>query len=360
MSRLRVALDGRPLQSGPLGGVGRYLAGTIPFLSQHADVSVLLDARRPSPVGLADGRVKPVRLSAPPRVPGLGWLELAVAPWLRHFNGIFHGTFNVLPLCFSGRAVLTLHDLAPQLHPEDFRTSTRAAWRLYVRFSVARARVLTTVSEFSRNQIVEYFKLDPARVLVARDAVAPLFDPVRAAGAAELARTCGIRTPYFVAVGGAPRRGLPLAIEAWRQTRRQFGSDVDLAVTGEPRLTPEPGLVPLGFLDDVAWASLLAGAQGLCYPTRYEGFGLPALEALASGTPVVCSPVASLPEVLGDAACWSSAPSADAMAIVLTRLLADQDWHRQRREAGLAHARAASSWEDAAAVLLQAYERAAA
>jgi glycosyltransferase involved in cell wall biosynthesis len=354
-----VALDGRPLQSVPLGGVGRYLAGTIPILAARADAFVLLDARHNMPkVNL--GASEPVMLSAPPGVPGLGWLELAAAPWLRRFEGVFHGTFNVLPLSFRGRSVLTVHDLAPQLHPEDFRLSRRLAWRMNMRTSVPRARCVTTVSEFVKEQLVEYFGLRAERIVVAPDALDPVFGPHRASGARDLARELGIAVPYIVALGGAPRRGLPVAIEAWRRVTRQLGQTVTLVVVGEPGLPSEAGLVSVGYIEDEAWAALLAGAQALCYPTRYEGFGLPALEAAASGTPVVCAPVASLPEVLGGAGCWAADPSPDAIASVLVRLLSESGWHASRREAGLERARTATTWAQSAEVLVEAYERAAA
>lgn len=358
MSPIQVALDGRPLQTRPLGGVGRYLAGLIPVLAEQVELHLLLDARAPLASPALAGEVEQIPLSAPRGVPGLGWLELAVTPWLRRFTGVFHGAFNMLPLTFAGRGVLTLHDLAPQLHAEDFTTVRCAAWRLYVRRSVARARAITTVSDFSRRQILDYYHLDPGRVEVAPDALDPLFAPERAAHAGTLARALGVPVPYIVAIGGARRRGVGIAIDAWRSARRELGTELGLAVVGERQLAPEPGLVPLGYIDDEDWATLLAGAQALCYPTRYEGFGLPALESLASGTPVVCGAVASLPEVLGDAACWSPALSPEALSGVLVRLLRDSDWHRERREAGLGRARAATSWRQSADVVLAAYERA--
>jgi alpha-1,3-rhamnosyl/mannosyltransferase len=358
MTPIRVALDGRPLQSTPLGGVGRYLAGTIPILAEHAELFVLLDARRDLPSAPL-GRAQLVRLSAPSTVPGLVWLELAVAPWLRRFRGVFHGTFNALPVSFRGRCVLTVHDLAPQLHPEDFRLSRRLTWRMNMRDAVPRARRLTTVSQFVKGQLVDYFGLAPEKIVVAPDALDPVFDPHRAAGAGDVARELGIAGPYIVALGGARRRGLPVAIGAWRLARQALGHSLTLAVLGEPSLPPQPGVVSLGYLEDELWATLLAGAQALCYPTRYEGFGLPALEAAASGTPVVCAPVASLPEVLGSAGCWAEEPSAEAMAAVLVRLLSDRHWHAERREAGVERARTAPSWKESAEVLAGAYERAA-
>ncbi len=355
MTRLRVALDGRPLQSQQLGGVARYLVGVIPYLAEETDVYVLLDARKPGVPARVRESAECVRLRCPPGVPGLAWLELAVAPWLRRFDGVFHATFNTLPVTSSGPSVLTLHDLATQLHPEDFRPLKRAAWRLNIRVSLSRARVITTVSRFVKDQMVDYFGLDPGRVRVAPDALDPVFDAHRASDAPALISRLGITPPYLVAIGGAPRRGLPVAIEAWRLTKQRLGRDVTLVVVGNSEDPTEPGIVAPGFLDDASWATLLAGAQALSYPTRYEGFGLPALEAAASGTPVACARVASLPEVLGDAGCWVSEPSPQAMSDVLTRLLTDREFHAERRAAGLERARNSASFAEVAQTLVGAY-----
>ncbi len=138
MSRPRVAIDGRPLQGKPLG-VMRYLNGVLPVLAEHLDIFVLLDARRPLPTTPFPGRIEWVHLGCPPGLPGLAWLEVAVVPWLRRSNCIFHGTFNVLPLSYGGRSILTIHDLAPQLHSEDFRSLKRAVWRMNMRIGVGRA-----------------------------------------------------------------------------------------------------------------------------------------------------------------------------------------------------------------------------
>jgi glycosyltransferase involved in cell wall biosynthesis len=355
MTRLRVALDGRPLQSPRLGGVGRYLVGLIPYLAEETDVYVLLDARQPSVPARVSESAECISLRCPPGLPGLAWLELVVAPWLRRFDGVFHATFNTLPITSSGPSVLTLHDLATQLHPEDFRPLKRAAWRLNIRVSLSRADVITTVSRFVKNQIVDYFGLDPGRVRVAPDALDPVFDANRASDAPALISRLGITPPYLVAVGGAPRRGLPVAIEAWRLTKQRLGREVTLVVAGNSEASSEPGIVAPGFLDDESWATLLAGAQALCYPTRYEGFGLPALEAAASGTPVACARVASLPEVLGDAGCWVSEPSPQPMADALIRLLTDREFHGERRAAGLERARNSASFAEVAQTLVGAY-----
>lgn len=360
MTRLKVALDARTLQSNERGGVGRYVAGVIPHLSREVDLYLLLDSRLPDAPEQLTQSAQSVRLSAPGSLPGLAWLEVAVSPWLRRFDGLLHATFNTLPLTFKGRSVLTLHDLSVELHPEDFRPLKRAVWRIYVRTSLSRADAITTVSHFTKGQIVGRFGVDPERVRVEHLAPNAVFSADRTCAAGALAARLGIAPPYVVAIGGARRRGLPVAIEAWRQARELAGRPVTLVVAGTPAAPGEPGIVAPGFLDDEAWATLLAGAQALCYPTRYEGFGLPALEAAASGTPVVCAPVASLPEVLGEAGCWAAAPTAPEIAEVLARVLTDEPYHRERRDAGLEQARRAPSYEQVAQTILDAYRDAAA
>jgi glycosyltransferase involved in cell wall biosynthesis len=165
--------------------------------------------------------------------------------------------------------------------------------------------------------------------------------------------------PYVVALGGARRRNLTGAVAAWRLARARLGGTLDLLVLGE-LMPDEPGLCAPGHLSDADLAAAIAGAEAFLYPTRYEGFGMPALEAAACGVPVVCAPVASLPEVLGDAAAWAEAPEPEPIAERLVALLGDVDAHDALRRASLARAAAAPSWADNAAATLQAYGRAAA
>lgn len=357
--KVRVAIDGRRLQDPIPGGVARWIAGLLPHLAEAVEMVVLADAGHPAPqvppgVGL-------VRLSAPRGAPSLAWLELAARPWLRTFDGIFHGAFYALPLRFRGRGVVTLHDLMPQTRPHNVDQSApkRFLWRMYARSSVHRARAIVTVSNFVRDEIMRYYRIGGEKLFVVPNAPSSRFSPERATSGREIVRRAGISGRYVVALGGAARRNLPVAVDAWRRARSETGDDVALVVVGNDDLAPEDGLALLRGLDDDEWPAVLAGADALCYPTRDEGYGLPAIEAAASGTPVVCAPVGSLPEVLGDAAAWCEEPTSPATAPVLVRLLRDPAWHARVREAGLARAAAAPTWKDSASVLLRAYELAA-
>jgi alpha-1,3-rhamnosyl/mannosyltransferase len=352
---LRVAIDARRFQDRPLGGVGRSIAGVVDLISDEADVVLVTDARRPPP----PSRLPQVALGAPARAPEIAWLQWSARRWRRGFGGVFHGTFNQLPIGPRRADVVTIHDLSFEVHPEGFTAAKRRVFQAHARHAARVARQILVPSEHTRTELVRHYRVDPARVHVTPWGVEPRFDPSRAALAGPLLERLGVRGRFVVAMGGAPRRGVEVAIAAWRRLRAE-GADVALVVVGgDDGPGGEPGLVRAGRLDDAQWADLLAAAAAFCYPTRYEGFGIPALESVASGTPVVCAPVASLPEVLGDAAQWCTAPTAGAVADGLRRVL-DDGAHAQRLvAAGLARAARHPTWADAARVQLKAYRLAA-
>ncbi len=341
-----VAVDASWAQLGSTG-VGRVLSELLPRLAARTPLVALVDARRPVP----DLGVPTEAIVAPRGVPRLAWLELGVVPWLARRPGtLLHGAAYALPLRHRGPAVATLYDVAWEDHPRDFDPWKRRLWQVSARSSARVAGAVVTVSEFSRRAIVQAYGLDPATVLVAPCAAGSHFRPV----AGRKALTGPLSERYVVALGGARRRDLPLAVASWRQARAA-GAEAGLVVVGPERPPQEPGLTWLGVIDDAAWAEVLAGAEALVYPTSYEGFGMPAAEACASGVPVVCARVASLPEVLGDAAAWVPTPDVHGIAATLTDLLGDSFRRDRLAAAGLARAAAAPTWEGAADTTVAAY-----
>ena len=347
---MRVALDARRLQDRPLNGVGRMFDNLVPLLAATTDLVLLTDARRP-PVG---GACREVPLRVPGHLPETAWLQGRVPWWLRGFSGVFHGTFNALPVLSRVPAVVTIHDLSFEHHPEDFRQSRRLSYVVQARHAARVARAVTTLSTFTRDALIDTYHLDPDRVFITPPSVDPVFAPERAAGAATILASLGAVQPYVVILGGARRRGLEVGIEAWRRWRDQGGAH-QLIVVGRDAPPKSPGIFYAGAVADATWATLLAAADALCYPTRYEGFGMPALEALASGTPVVCATIGPLPEILGDAAEWCPSTTADDIAAGLARLLRDRDRHTFLVAQGIARAAAAPTWVQTAATLLEAY-----
>jgi glycosyltransferase involved in cell wall biosynthesis len=352
---VRVALDARRLQDRPKGGVGRALANVIDLIGSEVELVLLTDARRP-PV-LTELRQQALR--PPPRAPETMWLQWNVARWLRGFDGIFHGTFYALPLRLPVPGIVTIYDLSFEVHPEDFGRAKRWLFRQQARSAATRATRIVTATTHAKEELVRHYNIDPRRIVISPLTVDPIFAPINTERVAAVAQRFGVRRPYVVALAGAPRRGLEVAIGAWRRLRTS-GLMVDLVVVGPSTVAPEPGLVRPGRLSERDWATVLAGACAFCYPTRYEGFGLPALESAASGTPVVCAQVGPLPEVLGDAAEWCVAPTEQAIATGLKKVVTDHSYASALRMRGLQRVSQWPTWEDSADVLLRAYREVAA
>lgn len=340
---MRVAVDLRWMQDTPLGGVGRSLAHTMPLLPAEIELHALTDAARaPLTVG-----IRQHALRTPWPGVAAGWLQVSAARWLRGFDGIFHCPWYGLPYLLPVPGVATLYDLTFEHHPEWFSAARRLVYRRQARQAARAAVVLLTGSEHVRGDIVATYGVVPEQVLVAPCGV----DPAFRAGLPPLA---DLPERYVVALGGAVRRGLPLAVGAWESA----ATGLPLLIVG-PREPVPVGVTHLGPLDDAHWARVLGNAAAFLWPTADEGFGMPGLEAAASGTPVVCAPVGALPEVLGDVPVWAAGLGVSALAAALRSATLDPAVAGTARAAGPAHCASRPTWADAAAVHAQAYRIAA-
>jgi len=200
--------------------------------------------------------------------------------------------------------VVTVHDLTHFRVPEAFPAVKRwAGWRL-LRRAVKGAEEVVTVSERSRRDLEHAFPRRTPRIQVVANGVSSTFRRPSSAGADELPRSWNEKKPYLLFTGGdRPHKNLPFAIEVHRRLREEW-PDLRLLVLGtiEGNGQGPDGVVELGALSDGELHGALADAIAVLIPSLYEGFGLPALEAMACGTPVVVSNRGSLPEVVGDAA----------------------------------------------------------
>lgn len=350
---MRVAVDARWMQRPPLGGVGRTLSNLVPLIAERVELVLLTDDRQPA----VNAGVEEHALSVPPPGHAAVWLQWSVPRWLaKNSVDLFHCTWYGLPFRQPAPMVVTIHDLTFEHHPEWFGTGKRVVYRAQARHAARTARSVLTVSEYVRADIEGTYGVPSKRIYVAAPAIDPIFAPERRDS--NRLKRLGISSPYLVALGGAPRRNLQSAVEAWRQVRRER-PEINLVVAGPPQPVPvEPGLVVTPSIGDEDWSAVLAGAEALVYPTMDEGFGMPALEAVASGTPVICAPVGSLPEVLKDAALWSRTTEWEAIAEALKRLLSDRALRENLRNAGRAVAATAASWGQAANTTVAAYRAA--
>ena len=264
-------------------------------------------------------------------------------------------------------AVVTVHDLSYARSPELFSRRDRTLLKL-VRGSVRRAARVIAVSEFTRTDLCEVYGVDPGKVVAIPNGVSAAFRPVDGAKEIVLHRF-GIDRPYVLCVGALqPRKNVPLAIEAYAQVAGR-GTDCEFVIAGGDRggrldvldailrtgLTGRVHLV--GRVEDETLPALYTGARALIFPSLYEGFGLPALEAMACGTPVVASNTTGLAEAVGDAGLTVDPHSASELAGAIRRVLDDPELSDRLVAAGLARA-AEFTWARTARATADVYHEA--
>lgn len=285
---------------------------------------------------------------------------------------LLHVQYTAPPFC-PVPVVTTIHDLAFEHHPETF--TRRGSWqmKLTVRRTARRAARVATVSEFSREDLLRTYRLPPEKVVVTYNGVEPRFQPIPEdpREAALVRERWGIAGPYILALGSLqPRKNLPRLIRAYGSLRRRYpqlnhqlviaGRDLWLAGEIHRQVAEEPWarqIVRTGYVPEEALPALYRNADLLVYPSFFEGFGLPPIEAMACGVPVVTSRVGSLPEVCGEAAAWIDPFDEGSIERAMFDVLTSPARQASMRAAGLEQARR-FDWQETARRTLALYREA--
>jgi len=266
--------------------------------------------------------------------------EQAVLPLAGAGCELIYSPANLAPLA-SRRNVVVIHDAAPVRHPEAYAPAYRAYHRRLLGLLARRARLLLTVSEFSRQELIDVLGADPGRVRVVPEGVDERFSP-RAPALVPGAH--GLRGPYVLVVGTASRRKNLAVLHRAAAALAERGAELVLAGSERAYLrSEEVPLRRLGYVPEEDLPSLYAGALALVLPSLYEGFGLPCLEAMACGVPVVAAASGALPETVGDAGILVDARDAAAFADAVLAAAFEEGTRRPLIAAGLRRA-AGFSW----------------
>lgn len=277
-SPLRVALDATPL-SVPLGGIRRYTSELARALAlEFPDDSYFLFSDQPFEMPCASPNLHRGAGGA-----GRRWWSIGLPRALRRCGAdMFHGCDFAVPYVPVCPAVMTIHDLSPWKSDTAASTSARVRRRTPVLLRLGLAKMVMTPSEAIRREAIDHFRLAADRVVAVPLAASELFRPVAASPRER---------PYFLCIGTDPRKNLSVVVEAWRELRRT--ADIDLVIVGRGH---DEGIT------DEQLPGLYSGSIAFLYPTLYEGFGLPVLEAMQCGAMVIASTDAAVRETAGGAA----------------------------------------------------------
>ena len=322
-----VAIDARAAARRHIGGVERVAR----------EMAARLPALRPD-------RYRVMRPPGPlSHKAGHAWEQL-VLPLAAQGAELIYCPANLGPL-LSRRAVVVIHDVAALRHPSWYGRVYSSYQRAVLPRLAQHARRVLTVSEFSRREISACLGVPAGRIAVVPNGVDGRFSPL--ADAERTARALGVTRPYVLVVATRiARKNLGALAEAARRLAAD-GIEIVTAGAGRPYMRSEdavPGRA-LGYVPDEHLPGLYAGARALAMPSLYEAFGLPCLEAMASGTPVVAADRAALPETCGDAALYADPDDPDAFAAALLRAAGPD---RERLAAAGRERAARFSWERAA------------
>ena len=357
-------------------GIGRYTRNLVSALAdtdRSNDYTLFCAGEGPAPAQWpANFRVRETRVSS--RTLAIGWHRLHLPVTVERLSGetdIFHSPDYTLPPLRSARGVVTIHDLSFLRVPECADPALRNYLIENVPRAVERARQILVDSNNTRQDVVELLHVSADRVSVIPAGVEPRFQPTR--DLEELAR---VRARYrlpelFVLFVGTiePRKNLSRLITAYSDFRRQTGLPHQLVISGSKgwlyhdifeqvtRAGLSEDILFPGFVDDKDLPALYTLADLFVFPSLYEGFGLPPLEAMACGTPVVASDNSSLPEVLGQAALLVPAEDTTAIVDAMARVLGDANLRTRLADLGRAQA-ARFTWAGAARQLMDAYQKA--
>jgi glycosyltransferase involved in cell wall biosynthesis len=372
-----IGIDGIPLRDIKTG-VGHYtfeLAKSLALVAPEHHLEILSpfhfesssqgeNAKDELPSNLQFTRVKVNLLER-------NWWTIGLPRYIKRKSfDLFHGTNFDIPLWRRCPTVLTVHDLSSILHPETHETRPARRERRRLPLMVRSATQIVTHSESVRREIVDHLHAPAEKVVAIPAAARSIFRPLPPDQTVEPRRRLGVEDEFLLFVGTIePRKNLVTLLNAYQEVLRATGLQPQLVIAGKSgwltdevfntvrRQGIEERVRFTGYISDSDLCALYSSCRIFIYPSIYEGFGLPPLEAMACGAPVITSAIPSISEVVGDAAQLVAPRKTDDLAHCLARLLGDERERQRLSLAGLQRARK-FSWNQTAQLMLGVYREA--
>ncbi|WP_309081080.1 glycosyltransferase family 1 protein [Zhihengliuella sp.] len=357
-----VVVNGRFLGQ-PVTGVQRFAEEVTAALLQSAEFPVeILVPRGVRP--RADGPLVGVPVTEVGRTRGHLWEQVDLPLHLkRHGSPLLIGLSSTAPVWYR-RQFAPHHDVTYVRYPESFSWRFRLLYRALAPLFLKRAMRIITVSQFSRSEIAAHFGVDREKIVVVPNAPSAIF--AQRGLASDRAGKEPAERPYFLAVSSPNiHKNFDRLEQAFEAFAAQHGNDIELRIIGQQassfakRDAPHSSRVRyLGRVTDPELADAYAGALAFVFPSLYEGFGIPPLEAQAAGAPVIASRAASMPEVLGESVLYIDPLDTASITAGMTELAGSPEVRAALRARGFENA-ARFSWESSATLLVRELRRAA-
>jgi glycosyltransferase involved in cell wall biosynthesis len=376
---MRIALNAQKLsfaQAYQAGGISRYIYNLLRELRRLASGHSFEAFAPGSPTdsSLADTehfRITPTGKATERPAARVLWEQVVLPARLLGRCDLLHGLAFALPLAWTGRAVVTVLDLSFLRHPQAFNRGNRLYLTLSTILAVRRADRVLTISEHGRREVIQLLGVSPDRVTATLCAADEQFRPLPPAEVEAFRRRRGLPERFILYLGTLePRKNVATLLQAYARLRADLQPAPALVLAGSPGWLYEEvfsTIERLGLRDHVLLPGFVAAdeqplwynaAAVFAYPSLYEGFGLPPLEAMACGIPVVASDASSLPEVVGEAGLLVPPRDDSALAASLRRVLEEDALASHLRRAGPERA-AQFSWRRMALETLRCYEEVA-
>lgn len=377
---MNIAFDALPLISDRMTGIGWCEAGQTTSMARlHPENSYTYNffSRKDDDIKLK--RLAPFSQNIKPEIAHFsGYIYRAASTFLPIPYSMFFGKnadithfFNyIAPPCVHGRTVITVHDMVYKAFPETVRGRTKIMLNTGLKKSMKRADIIITDSEFSKSEIIKYFPQHEKKIRVVPCGVdlerfKPCSDSERISAVKS---SLGIEGEYFLYVGTIePRKNLERLITAYNILKQRMNDVPKLILAGakgwlydsifqrvnDLKLTDS--VIFTEYVPSADMTPLISGATAFVFPSLYEGFGMPPLEAMACGVPVLTSDAASLPEVVGECGVICSAESEESIADGMKKICSDNALRKKLSVCGLERAHS-FTWENSAEILYNIYK----
>ncbi len=368
---MNIAMDIRTINK-PKSGVGYYVSNLLEEIIRADNLNqyCLISNDGKLELKLSNFNYYKTWISNENHIVGDLWENLLLPVFLRQKNiDVFHGPAFMIPMLTGNfRTVATIYDIVAYIHPETVPRKYALYMKVLIKMAAKRADKVITTSLSTKNDLVKRLNVPEKNIQVIYGAATKMFAPLDSEEQrTEIKRKFGIRDKYMFFVGNLePRKNLVRLMEAFHHASQKLGEDYQLVICGKngwlykdifktyERLKGNQDIILTNYVGTQDLLSLYQAANMFVFPTLYEGFGLPPLEAMACGVPVITSNLSSLPEVVGEAAITINPFDVGEISDAMVRLASSETLRKSLIEDGLRQAKR-FTWEKAAQETIEVY-----